>query len=104
MTPKENLQIIKMNKKLNKFLAIALTVFVVVMYLTYDNAGFKKEIRSELKGFKGLLEMHISISDKSQESIKKAIENNRLNHQDLATDLLEKNVIKKLTLRNGTIQ
>lgn len=91
----------KLNKKLNRFLILGVTVFSIAVYLAFDNAGFKREIRTEIRGFRELFEMHIEFEIMEHESMKKKIEINRLNYRDISDQSIEKWGYKP-TIRTGS--
>ncbi len=99
MTSKESQQIKKMNRKLNAFLGIAITLISIAVYLAFDNAGFKREIKIEIQGFRELFEMHLKQDEYSENTMKRAIEINRQNHRELTDKLLQNGTVKDLTVR-----
>lgn len=122
MTPKENFKLDKINKRISWFMGIISIILIAYLPLINSNS---KASQKAIDGYDSLKELMNEKFDNLNEklddinkshdedilelktkdiSILQYIENNRLNHQDLATDLLEKNVVDKLKLRNGTVK
>lgn len=95
-------------------LTLIFGILIALMPLINNNSKAATEALAETRSIKEIinvkfenieekLDIHIAHSQKELDGVKEYIENNRLNHQDLATDLLQRKVIKELKLRNGAV-
>ena len=93
-------------------LTLIFSILIALMPMINNNAKAATEALTETKNIKEIINVkfenieeklgiHIEQSEEQIESLKILIENNRLNHAEVAGKLLENGYIKDITFRNG---
>lgn len=73
----------KLTTKLNWFMGVAIGLFSISVYLAFDNAGFKKEIKAENQGMKELFEQFIKFQSEKNITMQNQIEKTQDNYIEL---------------------
>ena len=120
MTPKENLKLDKINKRITWFMSILSIVLIAYLPLINSNSKASQKAIDGYEAIEKLMNLKFLIIEEKLDEMNKShdeditelenkdvsildyIEKNKLNFQDLGTDLLQKGVIEELKLRTGS--